>query len=463
MAINLIDLVKDQLGGQAMGQISNLLGENSEKTTAAVGGAIPAILGGLMDSASSSDGAAKLAQTLDGQDDSLLDNLGGMLGGDGHQSMMSGGLDMVSSLFGGKLGGIIGTLSSLSGLGQGSSRSLLGLLAPIVMGVLGRQKRSMGLDAGGLANLLSGQKDNIAAAMPGEMSSALGISGLTGKLSGAAGAASDAVGSAAGAVGDAARSTADAAGGAARAAADTAGDAARAAAGGAEKAAAKSGSFFSRFLLPLVIIAALVWLALKFLGGGVDEAADAAKDAASGAADTAATAVDATKDAAAGAADAAKDAASGAVDATKDAAAGAADAAAGAADAAKDAASGAVDATKDAAAGAVDAAKDAMDMDIGGQLGGLFEGATSTLSGITDVDSANAALPQITEMTSKLDGLAAGFGGVSDEIKGQVAEQVGGFMPQLEEIITKLTGMEGVGDIIKPALDTLKEKLAAFM
>ena len=46
------------------------------------------------------------------------------------------------------------------------SKSLMGLLAPVVMGVLGQQRRTSGLDATGLARLLTSQKDNIASAIP---------------------------------------------------------------------------------------------------------------------------------------------------------------------------------------------------------------------------------------------------------------------------------------------------------
>jgi hypothetical protein len=46
----------------------------------------------------------------------------------------------------------------------------LGLLGPIVLGVLGQQQRSSGLDASGLAKLLASQKDNVLAALPSEFS-----------------------------------------------------------------------------------------------------------------------------------------------------------------------------------------------------------------------------------------------------------------------------------------------------
>jgi sporulation protein YlmC with PRC-barrel domain len=49
----------------------------------------------------------------------------------------------------------------------------MGLLTPLIMGVLGREQRAAGLDAGGLARMLTGQKAEIAAAMPAGLSKLL--------------------------------------------------------------------------------------------------------------------------------------------------------------------------------------------------------------------------------------------------------------------------------------------------
>jgi hypothetical protein len=63
---------------------------------------------------------------------------------------------------------------------------MLGMLGPVVLGALGQQQRSAGLDARGLASLLTSQKDQIAAAIPsglaGQLSAAGLIDGATEKL-----------------------------------------------------------------------------------------------------------------------------------------------------------------------------------------------------------------------------------------------------------------------------------------
>src|SRR5262245_38067149 len=60
------------------------------------------------------------------------------------------------------------------------------MLAPIVMGTIGQQQGTRSFDAGGIANLLASQKDNIAAALPAGFSNLLGGTGLLDSLGGAA-------------------------------------------------------------------------------------------------------------------------------------------------------------------------------------------------------------------------------------------------------------------------------------
>ena len=106
---------------------------------------------------------------------------------------------MLSGLFGGgTLDAMAQTIGKFAGIGEGTSKSMLGMLGPVVLGALGQQQRSAGLDAGGLASLLTSQKDQIAAAMPSGLADQLSAAGLidgaTGSLRSGAAAASAAGG-----------------------------------------------------------------------------------------------------------------------------------------------------------------------------------------------------------------------------------------------------------------------------
>ena len=66
---------------------------------------------------------------------------------------------------------------------------MLGLLAPIVLGAIGKQ--SKGLDAEGIARMLAGQKGHIASALPSGLGSLLSsaVPGLSSFVGGASNAA----------------------------------------------------------------------------------------------------------------------------------------------------------------------------------------------------------------------------------------------------------------------------------
>jgi OmpA-OmpF porin, OOP family len=188
MSIDLLGLVKDQLTSAAVGKISDFLGESSENTQSAVGAAIPTLLGGLMEKASTTDGAGSLLGMLKdgGHDGSLLGGLGDLLGsGDGISGLLSGGSGIISSLLGDKVGGIVDLIANVSGIKKSSSSSLLSLAAPILMGVLGKQVSSQGLGISGLASMLMGQKDAVKAALPAGADGILNMAGLGDFLGGA--------------------------------------------------------------------------------------------------------------------------------------------------------------------------------------------------------------------------------------------------------------------------------------
>lgn len=252
MSVNLLDLAKGAIGNQVMGQLGGILGENEQKTQTAVGAALPALLGGLMKKASTNDGANELFKTLDDHDGGILDNLGGMLGGGNHSGLLNAGSGILGMIFGNKQSSMLGTIAKMAGLGDSKITTLLSLLAPVVMGILGKQRRSQNLDASGLANMLSSQKEHLGGHLKGELAESLGLGNLLADVKGAGASAANAVGNAgratAGAVGDAGRATAD---------------------------AGKAGGSMLMSLLPLILLLGVAFLGYKmFFSGGAKDAID---------------------------------------------------------------------------------------------------------------------------------------------------------------------------------------------
>jgi hypothetical protein len=237
--MNLVDLVKDQLGSNVLTRLAETLGTSPDNTRTAVNAAVPTLLTALGSVASTREGARDLATAVGSVDDRVLDNLPQSLSGGGRSGLNLG--DMGTKLLGSLLGG--NTLSSLAsalgrftGLGSGSVSSLLTLLAPIVLGVLKNRTGGMGADATSLANLFEGQRQNIVSALPS------GLSDQLASVPGMSGAAAWV------------RNTAGAAFQAGRAALSEAGSTAR--------GAAATGSSALRWALPLLavlILGGLLW------------------------------------------------------------------------------------------------------------------------------------------------------------------------------------------------------------
>ena len=181
MSINMMEILKGQLGGIVAGQLGKAVGLDAKQAESGIGALLPTILGGLIKQSSTPEGASQLDHTLgsDDYDGGMFDSIGDILSGGSDTSQMSNmGGGLLSMLFGDKVGEITKIISQLTGVKSGTSGSLLALLTPLVMSYLGKQKRTLGLDGGGLANLLMSQKDEVAKAMPSGMAGTLGLTNL---------------------------------------------------------------------------------------------------------------------------------------------------------------------------------------------------------------------------------------------------------------------------------------------
>ncbi len=189
--MNLLGLLKNSLTPELVSKAANLIGEDTGATSSALTSILPTLLGGLASKASSQSGASGLLGLINdgGHDGGIMDNLGSLLGGGNASSgLMSAGTGIVNSIFGDKVGGIVSLLSGFLGMKGSSVTSLMSIAAPMIMGVVGKQVKTNGLDASGLMSLFSSQKDSISSALPSGLSDKMG--GLLGFASSASGAAS---------------------------------------------------------------------------------------------------------------------------------------------------------------------------------------------------------------------------------------------------------------------------------
>ncbi len=132
-----------------------------------------------------------------------------------------------------------------------------------------------------------------------------------------------------------------------------------------------------------------------------------------------------------------------------------------------DAAGSVADAAKDAAGDMMGKASEALAGVEGGsdmlkKVTDMFAQTTNTLGGITDVDTAKAALPDLGKLTESFGGMSEGFGKLPDAAKGALAGVFKSSIDQLKPIIDKLMAIPGVEAVLKPAVEALMGKLDAF-
>jgi hypothetical protein len=146
------------LGGDTGRQLSQLVGSDEETTRNASGTAMTALLGALQRNSASEEGAAALDRALDrDHDGSMLDNVTSLLGGQADGN----GDGILKHLLGDRRGQVEKNLSHRTGMDQASTGKLLTMLAPMVMGALGKQKRQNGLNASAIAGMLSQETEQI--------------------------------------------------------------------------------------------------------------------------------------------------------------------------------------------------------------------------------------------------------------------------------------------------------------
>ena len=155
---NLIDLLQGQLTeGLVENLASQLGGADKQQTANAASGIISMITSALAKNAATPEGAGALASALDrDHDGSILDDIMGYATGAAQpkSASMLNGAGILKHILGGKQNNAAEVISQMSGLGSGQTGNLMAMLAPMIMGMLGKQKRTQNLDQGGLADIL---------------------------------------------------------------------------------------------------------------------------------------------------------------------------------------------------------------------------------------------------------------------------------------------------------------------
>jgi hypothetical protein len=162
----LLEMLQQRLGGDVVHQISSRIGADPGTTGNAIDAALPLLLGAMARKNSSGQNAQQLANAVSkDHDGSILDDVQGFVS----RGDTSAGSGILGHILGGRQQTVQNGLSQTTGLEPGKVGQLLTMLAPLVMGAVGRTSRESNLDAGGLSTMLTGEHEHLKQSAPGVM------------------------------------------------------------------------------------------------------------------------------------------------------------------------------------------------------------------------------------------------------------------------------------------------------
>jgi len=151
----MIEMLTGQLGGETARQIGKQIGVDGEQIEQILPSVLGTLTGALARNTSQPEGAQALSEALaKDHDGSILDNLPEFI-----KDFQNGpGEAILGHILGNKRETVEQTLSQDSSLDAESIAKIFTMLAPVILGMLGKSQQEKGLDAKGLSTLLGREK-----------------------------------------------------------------------------------------------------------------------------------------------------------------------------------------------------------------------------------------------------------------------------------------------------------------
>ena len=97
--------------------------------------------------------------------------------------------------------------------------------------------------------------------------------------------------------------------------------------------------------------------------------------------------------------------------------------------------------------------------DIKSQLSNVFGSYKETLGGISDVESAKEAVPEMKSLNDQLGSVAGMMDKLPAGVKDALGGSIGSMIEPIKEMLDKVMKIPGVEPILKPVVDTMLEKV----
>lgn len=149
--MSLIDLITGNAGTQVAEQAENKFGIQKNQVIALLAVAAPLVISYLRNKSQDANEAEALNQALDRDHDGSVLNDPSQL-----EARQQEGGSILDHIFGGQKAQVENSLSEQTGISMNKIGPILAMLAPLIMGYIGREKQSNGVNSGGLGDLLGG-------------------------------------------------------------------------------------------------------------------------------------------------------------------------------------------------------------------------------------------------------------------------------------------------------------------
>lgn len=149
--MNLIDLLTGNTGNQVAEQAENKFGISKNQIIALLAVATPLVISYLRNKSQDAKEAEALSNALDkDHDGSILDDTSQL------DNRQDEGGSILSHVFGNQKNTVENQLSQNTGISIDKIGPILAMLAPVIMGYIGKEKQQNNVGAGGLGDLLGG-------------------------------------------------------------------------------------------------------------------------------------------------------------------------------------------------------------------------------------------------------------------------------------------------------------------
>jgi hypothetical protein len=155
---SILDLLQTNMGQTLINGAAQKTNTSPDKTATVLSQAMPLILGAMQRNARTPEGAASLTNALSDpkHSGSVLDMLGGLFGdGPGSpEELEKDGAGILNHVLGQKQATVESAISTSSGVDAASVAQIIKIAAPIIMGLLGKQKQEHQISQNGIGDLL---------------------------------------------------------------------------------------------------------------------------------------------------------------------------------------------------------------------------------------------------------------------------------------------------------------------